>query len=236
MLQARKRLKKLRQERRLSVDAVAALIERSPSSVRAHENGQNGISRQAAALYADAFQVSPSYILWGQEGDEPHSVSASVHEVPVVGELSGNVWVDGYEEKILSTVAVNLPEYKAFELKAFLVGSKSRFYRKGDYVVTAPIEVGVRIQDHVVIRIDDAAGKTKLTLMEVDLGSFGLLFRPLIGGGERIGSRSSWNPQVAKITERVAIVGAVVAYGGKDRPASGPIISQTQLTDVHLLG
>lgn len=232
---ARKRLKRLRQERRLSVEALAALIERSPSSVRAHENGQNGISRQAAFLYGQALSVSPSFILWGTSEEQTAEGAPHIREIPLVGELAGDAWVDAYTEKQIGSVSLSLPEYVDFELKAFLVGRASRYYRRGDYVVVAPPEVGVRADDHVAVRIDDDLGRTKLSLTQADITISGVTLRPLTGGADRIGVRTAWNSESAKDAVRVTVLGPVVAYGGRDRPSSGPIIRPSQLMALNRL-
>lgn len=232
---ARKRLKRLRQDRRLSVEELAAQIERSPSSVRAHENGQNGISRKAAYLYAQALEVSPSFILWGTSDELVSEASASVREVPLIGELAGDIWLDAYDEAVTGSVTVSLPEYVDFDLKAFLVGRSSRHYRRGDYVVVAPPEVGVRADDHVVVRIDDNLGRTKLSLTQADITTSGVALRPISGGADRVGVRTAWNSASAKDDVTVTVVGPVVAYGGKERPSSGPIIRPSQLMALNRL-
>lgn len=232
---ARKRLKRLRQDRRLSVDALAALIERSPSSVRAHENGQNGISRQAAYLYGQALGVSPSFILWGTSEDQVSEGAPALREVPLIGELAGDVWLDAYTEKSIGSVTVSLPEYVDFELKAFLVGRASRYYRRGDYVVVAPPDVGVRADDHVVVCIEDDLGRTKLSLTQADITTSGVALRPLTGGADRVGVRTAWNSESAKDNVKVTVLGPVVAYGGRDRPSSGPIIRPSQLAALNRL-
>lgn len=59
------RLKLLRKERRLNVEFVADTIGVAPSTVRAHENGQNGFNAELAARYARLYEVSPEWLLFG---------------------------------------------------------------------------------------------------------------------------------------------------------------------------
>ncbi len=234
-IDARRRLRELRRERGLSIDRLAALVERSPSSIRAHENGQNGINAQAADLYARALGVSPSYILWGEDGVPADAGDASARLVSILGEVAGDVWLEGYSLAPIGDVVVSLPEYAHVELSAFLVGRKSRFYRRGDYVVVAPLDVGVRALDHVVVLLSDTVGKTKINLMEVDLTLAGLALRPIAGGADRVGVRDLFNRETAKDDVRVTVLGPVVAYGGRDRPATGPVIPATQFVNLHRL-
>lgn len=235
-LEARRRLRDLRQERGLSIDRLAALVERSPSSIRAHENGQNGINAQAADLYARALGVSPSYILWGAEGAPVEGGASDARFVSILGEIAGDVWREGYALTPMGTVAISLPEYAHVELSAFLIGRKSRFYRKGDYVVVAPLDVGVRTFDHVVVLLSDAVGKTKINLMEVDLTLTGLALRPIAGGADRVGVREHFNRATGADDIKVEVLGPVVAYGGRERPATGPIIPASRFMNLNRLG
>lgn len=234
-LEARRRLKRLRQDRGLSVEKLAALIERSPSSVRAHENGQNGISRQAADLYAQALGVSPSFILWGSAEGQPSELPATVREVSLVGDLAGDIWLDSYSGDAFGSITLSLPEYEAYELTAFIVARSSRYYRKGDYVVVAPPDVGVRPGDHLVVRLDDGLGRTKLSLTEVEMNAAGLSLKPISGGADRLGVRTAWNRESPRDDVTIRVLGPVVAYGGRDRPATGPIIAATRLMDLNKL-
>jgi len=218
------------------VERLAALIERSPSSIRAHENGQNGINHQAAAIYAQALGSTPSFILWGRDEEAVVTDSdTALREVPILGEIAGDAWIEGYAEHQISAVVVSLPEYRLFELKAYIIGRKTRNFRKGDYVVVAPPDVGVRPLDQIVVKITDDEGRTKLSLAEVDLTLAGLLLRPLAGGADRIGARTTWNSSTATPKGRVEVIGPVVAYGGRERPSTGPVIPNEQIASLTLL-
>ena len=65
------RLRSAREALGVSRARLAAQIGRSSSTIRAHETGQNNILPDAAALYAKALGVSPSWILYGQRPDDP---------------------------------------------------------------------------------------------------------------------------------------------------------------------
>lgn len=59
------RLRAMRKVRHLTVDQLAERSNRSQSTVRAHENGQNGIKPDAAEAYASVLKVAPEWILFG---------------------------------------------------------------------------------------------------------------------------------------------------------------------------
>lgn len=237
-LAARRRLKAARTAASLTVDELAQRVERSPSSVRAHENGQNGISRAAASLYAGALGITPSWLLWGDdrpEGLALPSLNTATRQVDIIGRLAGDVWLEGYESQRIGHVVIAGDEFQDFELQGFIVGRKAGTYRKGDYVVVAPPEVGMRAGDHVVVRLDED-GRTKLNLYEIERNSAGLTLRPLLGGRETLGVRRNWSPLTAANAPHVTIVGPVVAYGGRDRPEDIMAIRQENLRDIVSLG
>ena len=64
------RLRRVRESFDLSTDQVARRIGKAPSTVRAHENGQNGIKPGMAAKYAAIYRTTPEWVLFGI-GDEP---------------------------------------------------------------------------------------------------------------------------------------------------------------------
>ncbi|WP_295224008.1 helix-turn-helix domain-containing protein [uncultured Brevundimonas sp.] len=59
------RLRSLRRAARLSAEALGESAGLSAVSVRAHENGQNGIKPEVAERYAQRLGVAPSAILFG---------------------------------------------------------------------------------------------------------------------------------------------------------------------------
>lgn len=53
-----------------SAEKAARAFGWKPSTYRAHENGQNKLSKKAAERYAAAFQVPPDWLLFGVDHDE----------------------------------------------------------------------------------------------------------------------------------------------------------------------
>lgn len=64
------RLRSLRKLRKLSVSQLAPRVGLSESGVRAHENGQNGLKADIAAIYAAVLKARPDWLLYGI-GDPP---------------------------------------------------------------------------------------------------------------------------------------------------------------------
>lgn len=65
MEEPKDRLRRARERHfKMQKDAIAA-FGWTPSTYRAHENGQNGISTENAMIYGAAFHVSPAWILFG---------------------------------------------------------------------------------------------------------------------------------------------------------------------------
>ena len=60
------RLRRARLNAGLTIEQLAERIQRAPSTVRAHENGQNGIRSAQAARYAAELKVAPEWLLYGQ--------------------------------------------------------------------------------------------------------------------------------------------------------------------------
>lgn len=61
------RLRARRKQLNMSSQALAQKVGVSASSVRGHENGQNGIPRDMAPKYAEALGVTPAWLLFGDE-------------------------------------------------------------------------------------------------------------------------------------------------------------------------
>lgn len=77
---AGERLRRLRKRRGLSVVQVAERARKSPSAVRAHENGQNGVNVEVAEVYARVLRANPEWILYGS-GDEPDEAPGIVEHM-----------------------------------------------------------------------------------------------------------------------------------------------------------
>jgi hypothetical protein len=100
-----------------------------------HESAERGISRQKAAIYADAFNVSATYILYGDLETKTHATP-----VEVVGVLSHNGRIVAMPKG--STLPRHVPApptNEKQELKAVLVTGDEMFpaYRVGDVIYYA---------------------------------------------------------------------------------------------------
>lgn len=75
------RLRQARKAKFTSARAAALRHGWKPSTYASHENGQTPLGAAAAKLYAKAFKVSASWLLYGSESKEDEHAA----EVPVVG-------------------------------------------------------------------------------------------------------------------------------------------------------
>lgn len=95
-MEAKDRLKIAREAARLSRKQVAARIGYSVSGYGALENGQNGISPEAADLVAPVVKTTPEWILFGRgdapvarndDGDEPERMTPRRMGYPRIGRV-----------------------------------------------------------------------------------------------------------------------------------------------------
>lgn len=80
--------------------AAAERLGVSPSTYRAHENGQNEYDEAQAERYARAFHVTPAHLIFGDsagiasgadvEGFEPQAMG----RLPVRGEVAAGLWLE----------------------------------------------------------------------------------------------------------------------------------------------
>lgn len=110
------RIRELRKRRGLSVAQLAPRTGFSESGVRAHENGQNGIRPDVAAVYARVLRVGPDWILYGTgddpSDDEPPALSNNLRawrEFRGLTELQLAARADTTEAVILELEASNRP-------------------------------------------------------------------------------------------------------------------------------
>lgn len=115
------RLRAARTEARLSVEQLAERIEKAPSTVRAHENGQNGIKPPMAARYARALNVTPEWLLYGKvagQRPEPSLDGIRSARLPICHEVAAGLWLPADEvrdEPIGYYDAHFLEEYRDFQ-------------------------------------------------------------------------------------------------------------------------
>jgi transcriptional regulator with XRE-family HTH domain len=115
------RLRKARLDAGLSVEQLAERIEKAASTVRAHENGQNGIKAPMAARYARALSVTPEWLLYGKvagQRPEPSLDGIRSRTLPICHEVAAGLWLPADEvrdEPIGYYDAHFLKEYAAFQ-------------------------------------------------------------------------------------------------------------------------
>lgn len=66
---------------------LAAVTGFSESTIRAHENGQNGVKAEPAAIYARALGVTPEWLLYGtgagnDNARQPQGAAVILHQLP----------------------------------------------------------------------------------------------------------------------------------------------------------
>lgn len=86
------RLRQARTDAGLSVEQIAERVQKAPSTVRAHENGQNGIKAPMAARYARALGVSPEWLLYGRSPDDRGPLP-ELSELPLLANTQAGAWL-----------------------------------------------------------------------------------------------------------------------------------------------
>jgi SOS-response transcriptional repressor LexA len=86
------RLRQARIDAGLAVEQVAERVQKAPSTVRAHENGQNGIKAPMAARYARALGVSPEWLLYGRSPDDQGPLP-ELSELPLLANTQAGAWL-----------------------------------------------------------------------------------------------------------------------------------------------
>jgi transcriptional regulator with XRE-family HTH domain len=115
------RLRAARVAAELSVEQLAERIEKAASTVRAHENGQNGIKAPMAARYARALNVTPEWLLYGKvasERPDPKLNAIVTRQLPICHEVAAGLWLPADEmrdEPIGHHDAHFLGEYEPFQ-------------------------------------------------------------------------------------------------------------------------
>jgi len=115
------RLRAARVAADLSVEQLAERIEKAASTVRAHENGQNGIKAPMAERYARALNVTPEWLLYGKaagQRPEPALENLSTSRLPIAHEVAAGLWLPSDElrdEPIGYYDAHFLREYASFQ-------------------------------------------------------------------------------------------------------------------------
>lgn len=143
----------------------------SAPTIRAHENGTNGISPEMAEAYARVLRVKPSDILFGEASNSVVAPPDTVRMVGVIGDINAGAFAEVLDDEPEPSdfVPVRLPEYGRASLFALNVVGRSmdRHYPDGSVVVVCPsAEAGIREGDHVVVR-RWKGGLAETTLKEI---------------------------------------------------------------------
>lgn len=201
----------------------------SEPTIRAHENGTNGISPDMAEAYGAVLKIDPALILFGEGHASVSGVSGNdnVRMVGVVGEIRAGAFAEIPDDPPApwEFVPVSLPEYARASLYALTVVGRSmdRHYPDGSAVVICPTaEAGIRAGDHVVVRIWKGA-MAETTLKEVVVGPHGVELWP------RSTDAAYQTPikfyALRDADEGPEIIGVVVGSFAARAARSGPLIN-----------
>lgn len=228
------RLKQIRKDAGLSVEALAKRLSVAASTVRAHENGQNGIKADMAARYATALGVSPELILFGdsRRTDKTSAGPAEkgVRRVPVLGVVQAGAWAEVFDDHHEPTeyIVFDEPEYARTEVFALVVRGPSTdlVYPDGTRIICIPAgDGGIREGDFVVVRRRRGAF-AETTLKQIQIGE---------DGGVELWPRSSDPAFQEPIRIKAArdpddspeIIAVVVGRYDVGRAGRGPLIQFT---------
>ena len=152
----RSRLRRVRLAARLSPEDLAALIGRAPSTVRAHENGQNAIRADAAKRYGSVLGFAPGWLLYG-EGIGPASpdqLNTQVRQLPVLADVRLGTWVEIEQQQTAHMfIPFSLIGFDDVELTAYRLAEDFQLYRTGTIIICVswdnfPIDLG----DDIILR------------------------------------------------------------------------------------
>jgi SOS-response transcriptional repressor LexA len=177
------RLKEARAKKYASAAEAARAIGMKEVTVRAHESAQNGVSAWQAHRYAQAYGVSPNWILYGTETPSQAEIGAQVSSyiqsdgrlhrpIPIVGDVAAGLWKEALPTEAYAATGsldIIVDGYQRASLSALrVVGtSMNKLYPEGRYVIVAPVaEAGLREHDHVVVQ-RDRGGLVETSLKEL---------------------------------------------------------------------
>ncbi|WP_167765261.1 MULTISPECIES: LexA family transcriptional regulator [unclassified Brevundimonas] len=184
-MEPRERLRLRRTDAGLSIEQLAVRAGMAPSTIRAHENGQNGIRRPAAVKYARALATTPEWLMFGagpEAADQAANDAAPVARmVPILGQIQAGAYlVIPDEPEPEGFVPFYDPRYNRANVYALRVVGRSMdlHYPDGATVYVVPaVEAGIREGDHVVAR-RERSGLWETTLKEIVLIDGKMALRP----------------------------------------------------------
>lgn len=184
------RLRELREAAGVSVEQLAQRVGKSPTTVRAHENGQNGIRPPMAQRYARELNSTPEWILYGRsKADQrlPSPDEITKQQLQIRYQVAAGAWLatdDVRDQPLGEAEAHWLPEYKDFQqwLEVVSGDSMDRLLPPGSLVhVVDAIGMGYapRHGDLVVVVRRRAQGAfIERSIKQVELTSAGVELWP----------------------------------------------------------
>lgn len=169
------------------------------TTLSAHESGQNSISADAAQTYAKAFNVSPSWLIFGDEADVPRSYVDAVPEIrfaPVVGWVQAGVWQEPHDSDEEFTQYRPIKPHPRYPNSPYVVlevrgDSFNNRAPEGSWVVVLPwAETGLMTPLHGQVIIaeqsdmpvdtdgSDVGGAVQRTLKRVQINGQDVLLEP----------------------------------------------------------
>ena len=197
-----------------------------------YENGTRGITVAKARRFARFFRVAPEWVLYGK-GDNPNQtplpepeVVTSFRLVPVVGKVQAGVFSPIAEnDELLGNIGLDLPNFNGIALFALeVVGpSMNMFYPDGSHVIVCSVtDIGVRENDHVVIR-SRRFDVAETTIKEVVKGRAGIELWPR-STEPAFQKPIHWSPD-AHTDIGLEIIGVVVASYSVRPSATKPLLT-----------
>ena len=179
------RLREARAKADLTVEQLAERVQKAASTVRAHENGQNGIKAPMAERYARALSVSPEWLLYGRAADDRGALP-ELSELPLLSSIQAGAWLamddSGQEEPHLLPHAKDraYPHAKQWLREVQGDSMNAVGVMPGDlaHIVEffgAGLENGMIVE---VTRSRDDGALREITLKEVEVSARGVLLWP----------------------------------------------------------
>jgi SOS-response transcriptional repressor LexA len=160
-----------------SIAMAARRLNKSQSTLRAHENGQNDFDAKWATLYGAAYKVDPTYLLFGEAGPLVPPEHIEFHQIPVRGTVAAGSWIETpafleefeVAEFIEGLQLVGEDVSRTYALKV-LGSSLNKIAPDGSFVICTDISSGVELRDGdlvVVERIRAQGGLREVTAKRV---------------------------------------------------------------------
>jgi SOS-response transcriptional repressor LexA len=216
-----------------SARAAADAIGIPTATYTQHENATRGLPAGKARLYAQAFSVTPEWLLYGR-GDQGAPVAeplAPARRVPVRGVVQAGAWSEiGVEEAPIDWTYFEAREYQRAQLFALDVRgpSMNRVFPDGSRVICAqPHEAGVRDGDYVAVR-RTRSGLAETTLKQLVVGEDGevMLYPRSTDPAHQAPLRLERAPDSQEGPE---VIGVVVGRTETIRSGRGPLLNLSDL-------